>query len=270
MTVSCIIPTKDRKTLVLRAIESAMNQSEAISEVIVIDDGSTDGTYSAVRERFPQVKIVKTCGLGPGLARNKGISVATGDFLMFLDSDDRWLPNHASALMQVVGKGYHVAYGITKNIDTISRPESEFFIPDHGCGIQGECFKALIKWCFLVPSSVCMTREAFKKAGGFEDGVLGEDWVFFLRLSALFPFGFAHETITIRTLHSGSLCHTKGCGENILDAIGRITKTAMASGLAGPEEISWFKVVHDFAVMESRNWTSVQDWYVNMKRQGFI
>jgi glycosyltransferase involved in cell wall biosynthesis len=270
MTVSCIIPTKDRKTLVLRAIESALNQSEAVSEVIVVDDGSTDGTSPAIRERFPQVKIVNTCGVGPGLARNKGVSVAKGEFLMFLDSDDRWLPNHASALMPVAGKGYQVAYGITRNIDTISRPEREFFIPDHGGAIEGECFKYLVRWCFLVPSSVCVTREAFERAGGFEDGVLGEDWVFFIRLSAMFPFGFAPEMITIRTLHSGGLCHTSCQRENILNAIRRVAKTAMDSGLAGPEDISWLKATHEFVDKEAWKWKSVQDWYVNMKRQGLI
>ncbi|MGQ9812406.1 MAG: glycosyltransferase family 2 protein, partial [Dissulfurimicrobium sp.] len=238
MTISCIIPTKDRKALVLRAIESALNQSEAVSEVIVVDDGSTDGTSPAIRERFPKVKVVNTGGVGPGLARNKGVSVAQGEFLMFLDSDDQWLSNHTSALMPIIGKGYHVAYGITKNFDTISRPETEFFIPDHGCEIQGDCFKALVKWCFLVPSSVCVTREAFERAGGFEDGVLGEDWVFFIRLSAMFPFGFAPEIITIRTLHSEGLCHISGQHENILNVLRMVAKAAMESGRAGPEDIS--------------------------------
>lgn len=270
MTVSCIIPTKNRKALVLRAIQSVLNQSKAVSDIIVVDDGSTDDTFSAIRERFPQIKIVTTSGIGPGLARNKGASVATGEFLMFLDSDDQWLSNHVEALMSVAQKGYQVAYGITKNIDTISRPEREFFIPDHGCAVEGACFKKLVRWCFLVPSSVCVSREVFKKVGGFGDGLLGEDWEFFLRLSLLFPFGFTPEMITVRTLHTGSLCYTKGCGRGILNTIGRIMRTAMASGLAGPEEISWLKAVYDFVEAESQNWTSVQDWYINMKRRGFV
>ncbi|MGC8735670.1 MAG: glycosyltransferase family 2 protein [Dissulfurimicrobium sp.] len=270
MKISCIIPVRDRKDLVLRAIESVVCQTKAVSEVIVVDDGSIDGTPSAVKKRFPQVKVIKTGGIGPGLARNMGVAAAAGGLLMFLDSDDQWLPNHVSALMSAIAKGLNVAYGITKNIDMISRPEREFFIPERGRAIEGDVFRELVRWCFLVPSSVCVTREAFEKAGGFEGGVLGEDWVFFLRLSVLFPFGFVSEIITIRTLHSGCLCNTNGVADNILNLIGKIEKTVMASGLAGQEEILRLKGMHEFAAKEAWKWKSVQDWYVGMKAQGLI
>ena len=78
--------------MVLRAIESALVQEAWDPEVVVVDDGSKDGTREAVSACFPEVKLISTAGLGPGLARNEGARAATGQVLMFLDSDDIWLP----------------------------------------------------------------------------------------------------------------------------------------------------------------------------------
>ena len=97
--ISCIIPARDRKDMVLKAIESALAQEGWVPEVVVVDDGSTDGTREAVSACFPEVKLISTAGLGPGLARNEGVRAATGHVLMFLDSDDIWLPLHVRSLI---------------------------------------------------------------------------------------------------------------------------------------------------------------------------
>ena len=87
---------------------------------------------------------------------------------------------------------------------------NDFLIPENGVGIEGDCFEPLLRWCFLVPSSVAVSREVFQAVGGFESVACGEDWIFFLKLSALFPFGFAGpHPITLRRLHQGSLCFLK-------------------------------------------------------------
>jgi glycosyltransferase involved in cell wall biosynthesis len=71
MKVSCIIPARDRRDMVLKAIESVLAQEGWVPEVIVVDDGSTDGTKGAVRTHFPWITLISTHGLGPGLARNE-------------------------------------------------------------------------------------------------------------------------------------------------------------------------------------------------------
>lgn len=268
--ISCIIPTRDRREMVLGAIESVFAQIYSVSEVIAVDDGSLDGTSAAIRERFKSVRVIATDGIGPGPARNAGVSAASGDIIMFLDSDDRWLPGHVSALMATVKRGYQVAYGVTRNIDQISQPNTEFLIPDCGCGIEGQCFKALTRWCFLVPSSVCMTKDAFKETDGFSEGQLGEDWIFFLRLSTKFPFGFTEKIITSRILHHGSLCHTNGHGSAIENALSMVARTVRDSGLAGPDELSWLDAAQNAAREESKKWKSVQDWFIYMKTQGLL
>ncbi|HEY0792572.1 MAG TPA: glycosyltransferase family A protein [Chthoniobacterales bacterium] len=88
---SVIIPTYNRKHFLRRALRSVMRQSCQDFEVIVVDDGSTDGTEAMVAG-FPRVVYLRQQNRGPGAARNLGWERATGDYLAFLDSDDLWFP----------------------------------------------------------------------------------------------------------------------------------------------------------------------------------
>jgi glycosyltransferase involved in cell wall biosynthesis len=88
---SVVIPTYNRKDLLRRALQSVMRQRCHDFEVIVIDDGSTDGTEAMVAE-FDKVRFFRQHRLGPGAARNLAWEQANGEFLAFLDSDDLWFP----------------------------------------------------------------------------------------------------------------------------------------------------------------------------------
>jgi len=93
--VSVIIPAFNRETTILAAVESALAQSYPALEVIVVDDGSTDGTAQRVQERYgdePRVRCVRQPNGGAGAARNHGMREARGDLLALLDSDDTWTP----------------------------------------------------------------------------------------------------------------------------------------------------------------------------------
>lgn len=89
---SVVIPVYNRKNLVKDAIDSVLNQSTKSYEVIVVNDGSTDGTKRVINEYSNQVKIINQRNYGPAIARNRGISVAEGEYITFLDSDDLWFP----------------------------------------------------------------------------------------------------------------------------------------------------------------------------------
>ena len=91
MKVSVIIPVHDRAHLVERAIGSVLAQTCPAHEVIVVDDGSTDGLAEVIAARFDGlVHFVRQANGGAGSARNRGIDIATGDWIAFLDSDDWW------------------------------------------------------------------------------------------------------------------------------------------------------------------------------------
>ncbi len=97
-----VIPTYNRRHLLRRAIRSALAQSVSGLEIVVIDDGSTDGTDSMIVTEFPSVNYVRMPQRsGAGVARNEGVRQAKGDWIAFLDSDDIWLPDKIERQMAV-------------------------------------------------------------------------------------------------------------------------------------------------------------------------
>src|SRR5437660_7821705 len=101
-TISVVIPTYQRREDVLDAVASVLAQHHEVMEIVVIDDGSTDGTSEALLSRYPdQVRLLGQPNSGPSAARNAGIRVAQGDVIAFLDSDDRWLPHHTQTIAEL-------------------------------------------------------------------------------------------------------------------------------------------------------------------------
>ena len=96
-SVAAIIPTRDRAAMTERAVASVLAQSRPADEVIVVDDGSIDGTAERLRSAFPGIEVLRTEGRGVSAARNHGIRAAASEWLAFLDSDDEWLPEKLEA-----------------------------------------------------------------------------------------------------------------------------------------------------------------------------
>lgn len=90
--ISVIIPTYNRARLVCEAIHSVLQQRVEVAEIIVIDDGSTDDTRSAIARFGRRCRYVYQTNQGPAAARNAGMALARGDVIALLDSDDVWLP----------------------------------------------------------------------------------------------------------------------------------------------------------------------------------
>lgn len=267
MRTSCLIPTRDRAQMVQRALLSVLAQERPCDEIIVVDDGSVDGTAEQLMARFPQVRLVRLPGVGPGRARNAGVAMATGEALLFLDSDDEWTPDHVQRLVPLLAAGSEVAYGIARTIDLVGG--GEFCIPDQGEGPTGDCFDALLRWCFLVPSAMAVRRAAFDRVGGFVLNDLGEDWGFFLQLAQHYSFAFAGAgPIAIRYLHEGSQCRLRS----------RHTIRAAVSALY---RLDWEEARREAATshlgqllnwinQKDAPWTTVHEWYLSMKRDNLV
>lgn len=102
-TVSVVIPAKNRKEIAVRAIESALKQEAVIVEVILVNDGSKDGTEDYVKQKFPSVILINNrTSVGGATARNIGAGYANGAYVAFLDSDDEWLPDHLEKKVKVI------------------------------------------------------------------------------------------------------------------------------------------------------------------------
>jgi glycosyltransferase involved in cell wall biosynthesis len=102
--ISAIITTFNCETYLGQAIESILNQTVAADEIIVVDDGSSDGSAELVRRYGSRVLYLWQSNRGPGAARNLGIRVAQGELLAFLDSDDLWLPRKLELQMAALDR----------------------------------------------------------------------------------------------------------------------------------------------------------------------
>lgn len=254
--------------MVLEAIESIKRQSHTDLEIIVVDDGSSDDTHKEITSLFPDVLQVRLQGDGPGPARNTGVNAASGEILMFLDSDDIWLENHVQQLINVLNRGFQFAYGTTKTIDEING--TDFLIPDKGEGPEGDCFDALLRWCFLVPSSVAVCRNAFRTAGGFDSFACGEDWIFFIRLAARYSLGYAGPSpITIRRLHRGSLCFLND-KKKLLAMINQVFTLLEDEPRANAAHRNHFVMLREWTAANMGQLSTVQDWYQQMLREKII
>jgi len=98
--ISVIIPTFNRKDFVCEALDSVMSQEGGAEfETVVVDDASTDGTRERISEVYPHVRYERfEKNRGVSAARNRGIELARGEIIAFLDSDDVWMPEHLKIL----------------------------------------------------------------------------------------------------------------------------------------------------------------------------
>ena len=91
--ISVIIPTFNREDFIENAIKSVLRQTYKVDEIIVIDNLSTDNTLVLIKDKYPQITVLKENKPGVSYARNKGILKAKNNWIALLDSDDEWLPN---------------------------------------------------------------------------------------------------------------------------------------------------------------------------------
>jgi glycosyltransferase involved in cell wall biosynthesis len=100
--VSVVIPAHDSEKYLSAAIESVLAQTYASLEVIVVDDGSNDGTGEIARSYSPRVRTIRQTQSGPAAARNRGVRESHGAFIAFLDADDLWVPHKLAWQMQTL------------------------------------------------------------------------------------------------------------------------------------------------------------------------
>lgn len=183
--VSVIIPAYNAERFLAETIQSALGQTYQDFEVIVVDDGSTDGTREVVAAfDDPRIRYTYQDNRGPAAARNTGIAAATGEYIAPLDADDLALPHRfatqigileAHPTLAVVGSGYVW-------IDEEGRD-----VPwDNHSWQKWPELNQIRDWLFdcpFVPSATMFRRAAWEDIGGFDEGLIGpEDWNFWMRL----------------------------------------------------------------------------------------
>lgn len=208
--VSVIIPTHDRLALSLEAIESVRAQSYVPIELIVVDDGSTDGTSERLRAE-PGIRLLHIDHTGrPGAVRNAGVAIAAGDYLAFLDSDDLWMPDKLALQMELLRENPGVP--IVHSRELWLRDGRLVSQSGQRHGRAGRLFADAVGKCVIGPSTVVLHRAVLRAVGGFrEDLEIAEDYELWLRVTARFPVGYCDRPlVTKRAGHGDQLSERYG------------------------------------------------------------
>jgi glycosyltransferase involved in cell wall biosynthesis len=206
-SISVVIPAYNRTAVIGHTLQSIFHQTRPASEILVVDDGSTDSTieraeseFSVFRRRFsgkstlPEFRVIRQKNAGPGSARNRGLREAQGEFVHFFDSDDITALNkheiQAGALERTGAdiafgpwtKGRIVEQGESGSGDKHYRFEPENVVLQQNGLPEGDLVKELLVRWSIVPQTCLFRRSILEKAGEFpEDLIYTEDQELFLR-----------------------------------------------------------------------------------------
>lgn len=207
-SVSVVIPAKNVAAYVGETLASALAQGE-VSEVIVVDDGSTDNTTAIIRAiRDPRLRLMTNDSAGVSAARNLGARHATGEWLLFLDADDRLRPGAVAALLAAARGAPRavLVYGDYNTIDSEGRQIGRRGLLKGRRKPSGDVLARLARGNFIVNGGVALARaEAFRAIGGFDTALrYCEDWHCWCRLAAIGEFEFAPELLLDYRLHTAN------------------------------------------------------------------
>ncbi len=215
--ISVIIPTYNRRAMMREAIASVLAQRGTSFELVVIDDGSTDGSWDDLCGRgsgpWPcgtafSLCAVRTSNNGPAAARNCGIALARGRMIVFLDSDDLWAPDKLARQSAFMRANPHLAVSQTgevwlrdgRRVNPARRHRKR----------AGDIFADALRTCLISPSAVILRRELLDEVGGFDETMAAcEDYDLWLRILARHEAGLLDEPlVTRRAGHPGQLSAT--------------------------------------------------------------
>ncbi|HYB90262.1 MAG TPA: glycosyltransferase family 2 protein [Candidatus Binataceae bacterium] len=233
--VTVVIPTYNRRVMVREAVESVLAQRGASFELIVIDDGSGDGTYEDLSclasERSgvagAAIRIERTKNRGPAAARNLGAALARAPLLAFLDSDDLWHPDKLARQIEFMRANPAVA--ISQCQEIWIRNGRRVNPGRRHLKRAGDIFIESLRTCLVSPSAAIVRTDLFRAAGGFDATMAAaEDYDLWLRLLVDREIGLQDEfLVTRRAGHSDQLSAAT-------PALDRFRILALAKLLASP------------------------------------
>lgn len=180
--VSVVIPAHDDERYVAEAIESVLGQTHREVEVIVVDDGSTDATASIARGFGEPVRCVVQANAGPSVARNRGLELARGEYVAFLDADDRFQPERVALLVEALeGASKRAVFATT---DAVlwdgERGVRPFRVSTPQAGERDLTTFLDETWCYI---GILARRDTLMRVGGFRHELWRcEDYDLWLRL----------------------------------------------------------------------------------------
>ncbi len=206
-TVSVIIPTFNHGRFIGNAIQSVLAQTCPITEVLVVDDGSTDDTLTVVMGFGEQVGYIKQANAGVCAARNAGIRNTRGELIAFLDADDTWRPEKIAKQVSIFEADPEIGlvHCGMREVDG----KSGIVIRELLDGAEGRVSENLLLWeapAIVGPGgTIIVKRAAIEIVGGFDETInVGEDWDFCYRVARKYRVGFVPEVLVNYRSHSSN------------------------------------------------------------------
>ena len=196
--ISVVIPTLNRINTLQRALDSVINQTYKPAEIIVVDNGSSDGTLKFLREQYPKITILTENKIGVSSARNKGIKKSINQWIALLDSDDAWHPRKLEIQTNMLDsalKEYNlihtdeVWFRNNKHINQMKKHKKQ----------GGYIFERCLSLCCISPSSVLFKKNILDKVGLFDESLpVCEDYDMWLKICSSEEVLFAQDKLTYK------------------------------------------------------------------------
>ena len=196
--ISVVIPTLNRVNTLQRALDSVINQTYKPAEIIVVDNGSSDGTLKFLKEQYPKITILTENKIGVSSARNKGIKKSINQWIALLDSDDAWHPRKLeiqTSMLDSALKEYNlihtdeVWFRNNKHINQMKKHKKQ----------GGYIFERCLSLCCISPSSVLFKKNILDKVGLFDESLpVCEDYDMWLKICSSEEVLFAQDKLTYK------------------------------------------------------------------------
>jgi glycosyltransferase involved in cell wall biosynthesis len=215
-TISVVVPCYNAERFVVAALRSVLAQGEPDLELIVVDDGSRDGSVAAIRAAQLPVTVIEQANQGVAAARNTGMAHASGHYVAFIDADDIWLPGKLAAQRRLLqaSPGARMCYTAWQTwpsqepeppAELLATLQQQAADPARWAGASGWIYGELLQDCVVWTSTVLAERSLLQEAGGFDAGLrIGEDYDLWLRLSRITPIPRVAAPLALYRLHPAS------------------------------------------------------------------
>ncbi len=204
--VSVLIPVYNGSRFLEHTLQSVLRQTYQPIEIIVVDDGSTDDSVAVVRGTAPQARLIRQANRGVGVARNRAILEAHGDFVCFLDQDDWWEDEKVARQIACFSRRevglVHAATRYFSDADGTWRPSPDALADPRR--LVGRCRDRLLLGNAICNSSVMVRRALFSETGLCSLEIRGntvQDYDLWLRFAAVCEFDYVGDPLTVFRIH---------------------------------------------------------------------
>lgn len=199
--VSVLLPTYRPGALAERAIESVLSQqTDADLEIVVVDDGSGDGTADRLRSQFPSVRVIEQANQGTAAARNTALRHATGEYVALLDQDDEWDADKIARQLHHFGDPavgmVHAGGRFRNELGAVTSVEH---------AVEPLDVHDLMAWCWVIQSSAVIRTSLLRELGGFDELLsAADDWDLWIRLAATTRLACEQAPLVTVLVHEGN------------------------------------------------------------------